>query len=554
MRPFFANLPALGNLTKKGIERAKVTLMSATTRDFSTVDLKEDPKLGDLLDFLDNLKNYEKSGVPKGAGTDSSDGFDLGRMRRLMERLGNPHSKFKAVHIAGTKGKGSTAAFLSNILREEGYSVGCYTSPHLLTVRERISLGRNGEPVSAESLIYHFYRVKKILDQSVDLENGSLSHFEVFTALAFSLFAWESVDIAIVEAGLGGARDATNVLDSTGLAAAVITSIGEEHMAALGGSLESIAIAKSGIVKYGRPLVMGGPFEPHIEGILRQKASLMNSPVISASDPGIQRIVKSVGREHDIIYQSCDLIMQVEKDLQLFLELCDLRLQMLGSHQLQNAATASCIALCLRHQGWIVSDKAIRSGLERTYMLGRSQFLTNEEVEAVGLSGVSVLIDGAHTEASAKALMDTIMMTYHDTPLALVVAMASDKDHLAFARQLLSGRLPEVVVLMEVSIAGAKSRTASALLLKDTWKRAALELDIEVSMGSESFLEDQSGCSHLIPKHGHVVLISNEMGTVEDSMLVAYQLLRGRMDGPKGLIVVTGSFHLVSSVLASLQR
>ena len=107
---------------------------------------------------------------------------------------------------------------------------------------------------------------------------------------------------------------------------------------------------------------------------------------------------------------------------------------------------------------------------------------------------------------------------------------------------------------MEVSIAGAKSRTASVLLLKDTWKRAALELDIEVSMGSESFLEDQSGCSHLIPKHGHVVLISNEMGTVEDSMLVAYQLLRGRMDGPKGLIVVTGSFHLVSSVLASLQR
>lgn len=95
MRPFFANLPALGNLTKKGIERAKVTLMSATTRDFSTVDSQEDPKLRDLLDFLDNLKNYEKSGVPKGAGTDSSDGFDLGRMRRLVERLGNPHSKFK---------------------------------------------------------------------------------------------------------------------------------------------------------------------------------------------------------------------------------------------------------------------------------------------------------------------------------------------------------------------------------------------------------------------------------------------------------------------------
>lgn len=111
---------------------------------------------------------------------------------------------------------------------------------------------------------------------------------------------------------------------------------------------------------------------------------------------------------------------------------------------------------------------------------------------------------------------------------------------------------------MEVSIAGAKSRTTSALLLKDIWKQAALGLGIEVSsvgMGGESFLdEDQSDCSNLVPKHRHVVMISNEMGTVEDSMMVAYRLLRGRMDGPKGLIVVTGSLHIVSSVLTSLQR
>lgn len=110
---------------------------------------------------------------------------------------------------------------------------------------------------------------------------------------------------------------------------------------------------------------------------------------------------------------------------------------------------------------------------------------------------------------------------------------------------------------MEVSIAGAKSRTTSALLLKDIWKQAALGLGIEVSsvgMGGESFLEDQSDCSNLVPKHRHVVVISNEMGTVEDSMTVAYRLLRGRMEGPKVLIVVTGSLHIVSSVLASLQR
>lgn len=208
----------------------------------------------ELMEYMDSLKNYEKVGVPKGAGTDSDDGFDLGRMRRLMERLGNPHSQFKAVHIAGTKGKGSTAAFLSNILRAEGYSVGCYSSPHIQTIRERISLGRFGEPVSAKALNCLFLQIKKILDQAMEHENGHISHFEIFTAMAFTLFARENVDIAVIEAGLGGARDATNIISSSGLAASVITTIGKEHLAALGGSLESIAMAKSGIIKHGCPV------------------------------------------------------------------------------------------------------------------------------------------------------------------------------------------------------------------------------------------------------------------------------------------------------------
>lgn len=203
----------------------------------------------DLVDYIDSLKNYEKSGVPTGAGTDSNDGFDLGRMRRLLDRFGNPHSKFKAVHIAGTKGKGSTAAFISNILRTEGYFVGCYTSPHIQTIRERILLGRSGDPVSAKLLNNLFHRIKQDLDQAIKEENGCISHFEVFTAMAFILFADEKVDIAVIEAGLGGARDATNIISSSGLAAAVITTVGEEHLAALGGSLETIAMAKAGIIK-----------------------------------------------------------------------------------------------------------------------------------------------------------------------------------------------------------------------------------------------------------------------------------------------------------------
>ncbi|PIN08772.1 Dihydrofolate synthase [Handroanthus impetiginosus] len=224
-----------------------------SSRPISTA-LSGSQELKEFMEFMEKLKNYEKTGVPRGAGTDSGDGFDLGRMRRLLHNLGNPQSKYKTVHIAGTKGKGSTAAFLSSILRAEGYSVGCYTSPHIRTIRERITLGTTGEPVSAKALSSHFHKIKDDLHMAVEREKGHLSQFEVFTALAFSIFAEEKVHFAVVEAGLGGARDATNVISSSDLAVSIITNIGAEHLAALGGSLESIAVAKSGIVKEQSPV------------------------------------------------------------------------------------------------------------------------------------------------------------------------------------------------------------------------------------------------------------------------------------------------------------
>ncbi|KAL7214154.1 hypothetical protein ACSBR1_026553 [Camellia fascicularis] len=515
----------------------------------------EDSELKDFMEYLDNLKNYEKSGVPKGAGTDSKYGFDLSRMRRLMVLLGNPQSKFKAVHIAGTKGKGSTAAFLSNILRAEGYSVGCYTSPHIQTIRERILVGRSSEPVAVKALNSLFQRIKKDLDQAMELENGCLSHFEVFTAIAFSLFAQEKVDIAVIEAGLGGARDATNIISSSGLAVSVITTVGAEHLAALGGSLESIAIAKSGIIKHGRPVVLGGPFLPHIEHILRDKACSMSSTVVSACDPGNRSAIKGLSDLYGKRYQSCDIVIQIE-DFQQVVELFDVKLSMLGSHQLQNAATATCASLCLRDQGWTISDVSIRSGLEQTYLLGRSQFLTSKEAVALGLSGATILIDGAHTKESAKALADTIQMTSLKAKLVLVVAMASDKDHLGFARELLSVRKLEAIFLTEVDIAGDKVRMTPASLLKDSWILASKEagikiLDYGVSV-CQKLLEDQS--VHSANELESKTILSAEMSLM-DAMRVGNKILRARTagDDQSGIIVVTGSLHIVSSVLGFIQ-
>ncbi|XP_074281779.1 dihydrofolate synthetase-like isoform X2 [Silene latifolia] len=510
----------------------------------------------EVVDYLDNLKDYEKSGVPENAGTDSSDGFDLGRMRRLMDRLGNPQSKYKIVHVAGTKGKGSTSAFLSNILRAEGYSVGCYTSPHVRTIRERMSVGTHETPVSAAKLCSTFQRIRKILDQAVAHEHGFLSHFEVLTALAFTVFADQNVDIAVVEvrllaAGLGGARDATNIISSSELAAAVITTIGKEHLAALGGSLESIALAKSGIIKHSCPVILGGPFLPHIEQIIRNRALAMCSPVISAAEVGNRSRITGFGSVNEKPHQSCDILIEIEKKTPLFIQLLDVNISMLGYHQLQNAVTATCVALCLRDQGWKISDVSIRTALESTQLLGRSQFLMKEEVEALGLRGSMVLLDGAHTQESAKALINTISAVRQDSMLVLVVAMASDKDHSGFAKELLLGLPFEAVLLTEVNIAGGNSRIASEVLLRDVWTKACSELGVKFT--HEDIIDDLK----LLDASDRSTATSGEMilatgSPVLSCLRAGHKILQARTGKKPGIIVVTGSLHIISSVLSSI--
>uniref|UniRef100_A0ACD5X2A2 Uncharacterized protein n=1 Tax=Avena sativa TaxID=4498 RepID=A0ACD5X2A2_AVESA len=526
----------------------------------------EEGQLGEFLEYMDRLRNYERSGVPRGAGTDSDDGFDLGRMRRLLRRLGDPHTHYPAVHIAGTKGKGSTAAFLSNIMREQGYNVGCYSSPHLLTIRERISVGERGGPVSAALLRDLFDQAKEAIDESVESEDGALTHFEVFTALSFLLFSQESVDFAIVEAGLGGARDATNVIRNSELAASVITTIGKEHLAALGGSLQSIAVAKSGIIKEGRPVIIGGPFSTDIEQILRDRAFLTQSPVVSACDPGVRSITRCIGWDYAKPYQSCDIAVKISNDMPLSMELHDVKLQMLGGHQLQNAVTASCTALCLRQLGWDLSDASIRAGLEKTQLPGRSQFLTQDEASVLGLDGASsILIDGAHTEGSAKALSDVIRAVESEGPLALIIGMADDKEHLAFAAQLLSGRRPNVVLLTKVRIAGGTARSMPASALKDIWLGVAHDQGIQCAdIGSIAVDESPDSISHLaaassLRSDKPTLLIGCAYAPVScDLMKAASCLLQqglGAEGGTRrGLICVTGSLHMVSSVLQQLQQ
>ncbi|TVU26982.1 hypothetical protein EJB05_29560 [Eragrostis curvula] len=466
-------------------------------------------ELDDFFEYMERLCNHERFGVPRGAGTDSDDGFDLGCMRRLLHRLGDPHTHFPAVHIAGTKGKGSAAAFLSNIMREQGYNVGCYSSPHLLTIRERISVGKDGGPVSVGLLRDLFDEAKDLIDKSIVLENGALTHFEVFTALSFLIFSRQNVDIAIVE------------------------------------------------------VMIGGPFSADIEQIIRDRAFLTKSPVISACDPGVKSITKCIDWDNGRPYQSCDISIKISNDRPLFIELHDVKLWLLGDHQRQNAVTASCTALCLCNLGWDISEASIQAGLEKTQLPGRSQFLTQEEASVLGLDGLStVLIDGAHTEASAKALSDVIETVKPEGPLALVVGMANDKEHLAFAEQLLSGPRPDIVLLTEASMAGGTSRAMPASSLKELWIAAAKDQGIDyMDIGTVSGMETQECTSNLAvssSSSSKTMLIGCQGALFScDLIMVASQLLeksRGACGAAPGLICVTGSLYLVASVLQQLGK
>lgn len=247
--------------------------------------------------------------------------------------------------------------------------------------------------------------------------------------------------------------------------------------------------------------------------------------------------------------QYCDIKIQLEGSFQLSIELCDVRLRMIGTHQLQNAATATCAALCLREQGWRISDGSIRAGLEQTHMLGRGQFLTPKEAVALGLDGTTVVLDGAHTKESVRALLHTIQMVIPDALVALVVAMASDKDHLGFARESLSSQRLEATLLTEVDIAGSKLRTARASLLRDSWVQASQELGISIvhdGMPEYSRLLEESFTDS---EHKTVLAAENSLLT---SMMVGNQILKARQRDQPSVVAVTGSLHAVSSVLNSL--
>jgi dihydrofolate synthase/folylpolyglutamate synthase len=349
------------------------------------------------------LKALQRFGIKPG----------LERIRTMMEWAGEPHRTFPSVLIGGTNGKGSVTAFLSAILQAAGYRVGVYTSPHLVDYRERFRI--NGELISHDRFETLLMEAKELAER-VERETpyGAPTEFEVLTAVAFRHFAEEQVDIAVVEVGLGGRWDATNILEPD---ISIVTVIGLDHTDRLGPDHFTIAKDKLGIARPYRPLVTA----EHKLGVLH----LFEATALQLS----ARLVR-VGAEVTWRLHHADAT-GTSATFVTWRGNYRVHLNLLGTHQLPNFACALAAAELLRERGWAISDDAIVKGAQQAQMAGRLQLLSLPDFPC------PVLLDGAHNPSAATVLARALRTLFRYRQLHLVFGVLADKDAAGIAAKLL---------------------------------------------------------------------------------------------------------------------
>lgn len=364
----------------------------------------------DYQKALDYLYSFVDYSLTRNLNKNTAN-FNLQRMRELARLMGNPQEKYPIIHVAGTKGKGSTCAFISSVLVESGYRVGFYSSPHLIDFAERIQI--NGRNIAHKELVQRVDRIKPFVEKVKELTT-----FEISTALAFDYFAEEKVDMAVIEVGLGGRLDATNIVTPV---VSVITSLSLDHMAVLGDTLEKIAEEKAGIIKENIPVISSmQPFEAML--VLRKKAGQMGSQFYSVGDDVTvkldkhslagQKFILHVNSESKLLQTFPQEEKSIEKDLY-----CSTPL--LGIHQIENAATAFLTLKVFEQKGIKISDASIRKGFEKVKWPGRFQILLRKPL---------LIIDSAHNFDSARRLARAIEDYLPGRSITLIFGASEDKD------------------------------------------------------------------------------------------------------------------------------
>ncbi len=365
------------------------------------------------LDYIYSFIDYEKIPRPRDAAN-----YDLRRVDELLGRLDNPHLRAKSVHIAGSKGKGSVAAMMASALTASGYTTGLFTSPHLHIFNERIRIG--DELISNEELITLVERLKPEVEAvNKAATYGQLTTFELITALGFTYFELKGADFQVIEVGLGGRLDATNVIQPE---ICIITSISFDHTEVLGNTLAEIIIEKAGIIKP-NSIVVASPHVDEVDRIIEQTCLACQVELVRVGSDVTWR-----GLGFDSSQQS----LHVEGRLASY----ELSIPLLGQHQLENAATAVAALEVLAEKGFHISGDSITQGLAQVSWPGRLQVLSRRPL---------IVVDGAHNPDSAHKLRQSLEQYFDFDRAILIIGTSADKD--------IAGIVSELVTLFDKVIA-----------------------------------------------------------------------------------------------------
>lgn len=429
----------------------------------------------EALDYLRNLTTFGMN-------------FGLDRIIKLLELLGDPQKHLKVVHIGGTNGKGSTAAMLSSVLAESEYRVGMFTSPHLHSYRERFRI--NNEMISEDHVIDLITLIKPILEEMVQQGYEHPTEFEVNTAMAFKYFQQEAVDVLVLEVGLGGEIDSTNVIDEPLLS--IITNVAMDHMEFLGNSIKEIAAVKSGIIKKSRPVITGVEGNEGLE-VIMQRARTLESPLyVLGKDFSYQ--TNFLGREGSNFTVAG--IKNIYKKINL---------PLLGEHQGKNLALLVCAIELLQKMGFTkITNGTLYSGLQKVVWWARLEVFSKEPL---------IIIDVAHNVDGIRTLKEAIEDIFSDYQVTLVMGMLADKER-------------EKVVEIIAPLA----------------KRIIITKPLSPRAGNWEHLK------FLADKYCSEVLLEPNIGEALETALTKVG------SHPKEMIVITGSFYMVCEARKWLQE
>lgn len=397
--------------------------------------------------------------------------FSLDRMRQLLKLLGNPQDGLKCVHIAGTKGKGSTCAMVASMLKGCGYVVGSFSSPHLIDLRERITI--NGDMIAYNECADLFREIAKVEDK---LKGGPPTFFEIMTAAALKYFADQAVDIAVLETGLGGRLDCTNVVDPLVTA---ITSISLDHTHLLGDTVEEIAREKAGIFKSNVPALT-----------LKQDDEIIQVLTQSANEAGTT--LQTTGTEIDFSYR-----FEANKELGPHCRVCvntdtskfdHFAVPLKGEHQAHNCALALAVLDKLKAHGFHFEEQALIRGLATTDLPGRMEFVHDKP---------RVLIDGAHNAASITALIKSLGAHVQYDSLVMVFGCAQDKD--------VQGMLQQVALGADKIIFTKAKGNPRAVDTPDLLKQFA-EVSGKMAQSAENLPDALKLASHAVSREDLIVV------------------------------------------------